>query len=158
MKNVEAYIQELIQELHKESELLEKSIAHSVLSIKGLRSTMNSLKDTIDESYSLFSASQAANDLEHTEISTLSDLIVEKEDELNQLQLKKQSIDSKLLELQNLDIKEPMKEVSSQTRTLPDTKYVLDKIDFIDKIVLLDPHRARTELLQLKNYLNNLYS
>lgn len=158
MKTAMSYIKAQIREMQHEMDNVSKqihSLQHQILS---LEKEKDSLTEAIDDVYTLFSASHTLHDTENTEISTLKELIVDKSAELSVLCGKRDQISMKIQELEQIEVLEDLPVTDKIVTSDVTLQQIFEKFDFIDKIILIDPHRARQELSIIKDLLSHLYS
>jgi predicted nucleic acid-binding Zn-ribbon protein len=136
MNKIMSFISSYEEELILQIEFIDKSITRLKKQIKESENSIKKAKASIDESYSVFSASQSNNEVD-TEIITHTQIIEDKKKQIEDLSNRKNEISVRLEEIKA--IKEP----ESEQEYMDD---IVDKLILIKKLIGVDNHRAKTEM------------
>ncbi len=135
MCDLNAFISEMENDLKSELNNVDASVKRINNIIKDAKNNISVIKESIDTTYDVFSASQMNNNVENTEISTFNNIIEVRENERRDLELRRDYINNRLNTIEGL-----------KTQTL---NVDIDKLDFVLQLIDVDPYRAKCELKRL---------
>ena len=144
MDNILEFLLEIQNEYKSKYLSIEQNIERVQEHISDTENKMTKIKDSIDESYAVMSSSQAANEVENTELQSLTILLDEYKANLAKLKEDMKLCSQKVEKADNI-IKE-YNDSHNGTRT--DTK-IKDKLELVLKLMKPDPDRAKHELTTL---------
>lgn len=137
-----------VQENYKYELLaVEQNIERLNLQIQDYNKSISAIEASIDNSYTVMSASGSADEVKRAELSTLQELLKAHEKELKEQVNKKSELEKNIVNIRELIelYKEQVKVFGSMSR-----EEIIAKLDFIAKLVKVDAFRAIEEIETLK--------
>lgn len=151
MDSVLEFIKDIVNEYKSQYLSLEQDMQRVKEHILETENRIASIRNSIDESYVVMSSSQTANEVENTELQSLTGLLTEYKDKYNKLCNDMEICSRKVDRAENI-----AKEYNSNVErgiTKSDKK-VTDKLELILKLMKPDPARAEQEIKTLIMNLN----
>ncbi len=136
MNRLLSFISSYEEELVLQLEFIDKSVKRLKKQIRDTNLSVKEAENSIDTSYSIFSASQSNNETD-TAISTMNQIITDKNKQIEDLEIKKTEILTRLNEI---------KSINDDIMAADVMRGISDRLNQIKKYIGVDNHRARTEI------------
>ncbi|MCM1309067.1 MAG: V-type ATPase subunit a family protein [Butyrivibrio sp.] len=140
-----------VQENYKYEMLsVEQNLERLNLQINDYNKTISEIEASIDNSYSVMSASGSVNEEKNAELSALEELLKTHKKELSEQENKRSALEKNMAELKELiELYKKQEQVFGSISR----EEIVAKLDFISKLVKVDSFRAIEEIEALKTIL-----
>ncbi len=141
MDNVLEFLIEINNEYKTRYLSYEQDISRIKEHIAETENKISEIKDSIDESYAVMSSSQTANEVENTELQSLTNLLGEYKDNFHKLSDNLENCAHKVDKTEQI-----IKEYNENKYTGLSDRHLKDKLELVLKLMKPDPERAKHEL------------
>lgn len=149
MDNVLEFLIEIDNEYKTRYLSYDQDISRVKEHIADTEKKISEIKSSIDESYAVMSSSQTANEIENTELQSLTILLTEYRTNLSELSGNLESCAHKVDKTEQI-----IKEYNENKSTVPVDGRLKDKLELVLKLMKPDPERAKQELTAIIKNIN----
>ncbi len=149
MDNVLEFLIEIDNEYKTRYLSYDQDISRIKEHIADTEKKISEIKSSIDESYAVMSSSQTANEIENTELQSLTALLTEYRTSLSKLSDNLESCARKVDKTEQI-----IKEYNENKSTVQVDGRLKDKLELVLKLMKPDPERAKQELTAIIKNIN----
>lgn len=144
MDKVLSFLISVENDYKSEQLVIEQEIVRLNEQITHIENNISKIEKSIDESYVVMSSSQAANEIENTELITLNNLLLQHRTSLEQYDKRNKQIVLKL---------DDVRDVINSYKQNDSGVNFSDKLTLVAKLIKVDPNRAVEELNKIQKIL-----
>ena len=144
MDKVLSFLISVENDYKSEQLVIEQEIVRLNEQITHIENNISKIEKSIDESYVVMSSSQAANEIENTELITLNNLLLQHRTSLEQYDKRNKQIVLKLDDVRDV--------INSYKQNGSGVNFS-DKLTLVAKLIKVDPNRAVEELNKIQKIL-----